>query len=469
MLRNAPPLHTLLLLATAVVVCVTPVSFAGKGKSPGVCRGKNCDTSPPAVSIADPTAGEAITGATTVTGSAADNGEILSVRVNVDGDVAREATGSTSWNSVLDSTTYGNGVHVITVTASDTAGNVGAASVAVRIDNQPPEPPLPPPPPPDPSLPPEPPAPPPSAAAPVVAPPVAPGTVGGYVFREIDRDGVFETDELPLSDRHLFLFDGAGTYLQNTRTNASGWYEFTGLRDGSYHVEFAPAAWWAIRDELVPDTTGTLLPARAIQLSGTARSDIGWRPIVRSDDPSSPLSSYVGASGLTVQSFDDVVSARAIHDRLMEGSLVGSEAPFVTIRFDFAKSGSTSTIASSSNGGPYEDYRASSDLTYLAWLDGDNELFHEYGHAWSLYYAFIVQQDPSFSAYLRARGLQGDARVNSSYAWNVRELIAEDYRQLFGTASARSATQLNRELPPASEVPGLRDFLTTTLTARPSP
>ena len=94
----------------------------------------------------------------------------------------------------------------------------------------------------------------------------------------------------------------------------------------------------------------------------------------------------------------------------MSGELVGAEARFVTVRFDFTKAGSTSTVATGSNS-VYTDYHATSNVTFLSWLEGDDELFHEYGHAWSLYYAYIVQQDPSLSAYLEARGLLGDARI----------------------------------------------------------
>lgn len=466
MTRNTSVFTILLLLATLLVVASAPMSHAGNGKGPGggYCNRKNCDTRPPTVSIANPTAGESVTGTAQMTGSAADNGEIVAIQVQVDDTNPWAADGGETWSTTLDTMLYADGSHLITVTATDMAGNVGAASVTVVVGNAP----APPPPPDDPPLPlPPPPPPPPSPATPVAPPVLAPGTIGGYVFQETDRDGVYENDEQALSNKHLFLFAGDGTYLGNTYSEANGWYAFAGLPDGTYRVEFAPAAWWAIREDWVPDTTGTVFPRRAVALIGSARADLGWRPIVRSTDNGSPLSSYVGPTGLTVKSYDDVVDAKVVHDRLVEGSLVGSEARFVTIRFDFAKSGSTSAVVSSSNGGPYESYDATSDVTYLSWLDGDGELFHEYGHAWSLYYAFIVQQDSTLAVYLAARALLGDPRVNSSYTWNVREMIAEDYRQLFGTPGARSQAQLNRDIPLAPDVPGLRDFLADTFTRAP--
>ena len=48
-------------------------------------------------------------------------------------------------------------------------------------------------------------------------------------------------------------------------------------------------------------------------------------------------------------------------------------------------------------------------------------------------------------------------------------MIAEDYRQLLGSPTAQAGNQMNQEIPPASQVPGLRDFLLNTFTTAPSP
>jgi hypothetical protein len=71
------------------------------------------------------------------------------------------------------------------------------------------------------------------------------------------------------------------------------------------------------------------------------------------------------------------------------------------------------------------------------------------------------------SAYLDARGLLGDPRIGTSYAWNPKELIAEDYRQLFGTPGARSARPLNGEIAAAGDVPGLSAFLAGAFRSAP--
>lgn len=401
------------------------------------------DTTPPAVAIALPSPGSSVVGDVSVSGNASDNGTISKVEVSVDGGSYSPAQGTATWSYTLDTTSLSNGAHTVAARATDEAGNAAFALETVSVQNAT------------------------SIGAPVARPPTAAGTLGGFAFQDLNRDGIFEAGEQPLADQHLFLYDAGGTYLGNAYTDAAGWYQFDDLPDGAYRVQFAPASWWAIRADWVPDTTGSLYAVSNVRLTSTASADFGWRAIVRSTDPNAPFSSYVGTNGLKVKSYDDVIPAKAIYDRLMSGLLIGPEARFTTIRFDFAPTGSTSTTAAST-GGAYTSYAATSNVSFVSWLDGDDGLFHEYGHAWSLYNAYIVQQDPTLAAYLRARGLAGDPRVGTSYAWNTREMIAEDYRQLFGTPSARAATQMNRDIPDAKDIPGLATFLGGAFTSPPA-
>jgi hypothetical protein len=286
------------------------------------------------------------------------------------------------------------------------------------------------------------------------------GTITGQTFNDLNRDGIFNGSDTALSDQRLYLYDANGAYMTNALSDAGGNYSFTNLADGDYTVQYAPASWWAIRNDWVPTTTnGSLQPQIPVSLHTAAMANFGWRKIVRSTDANNPVSSYKGANGLVAQSYDDAVSAETIFNSLMTGSLIGKEAQYVTVKFDFATTANTATLAVQSNG-VYNEYHATSYITYESWLDsGDRQMFHEYGHAWSLYYTYITQQDPTLAGYLKVRGIYGDARLNTSYAWNSRELIAEDYRQLFGSANAQIGGQINPDLPLAKDVPGLKDYL----------
>lgn len=293
----------------------------------------------------------------------------------------------------------------------------------------------------------------------------APATISGAVYQDLDRDKVQDPGETALSGKQVYLVDATGNDVARTVTDATGRYAFAGLAPGGYRVQYDSLAWWDIRSEWVlPDALRPDVPVSVGE--GEQRTlDLAWRRITRSTDVDRPITAWTGPEGLRVHSYDDVVTAREVYDAVKLG-LVQAEASRILVRFDWGATSDTATSVGRADDGTYSGYRAAVNVSYLSWLDrGDETLSHEYGHAWSLYYAYEVRQDPSMASYLQARGLAGDSRVNSGYAWSVRELIADDYRQLFGSANARSGSPLNRDIPPAAEVPGLAAFLRDTFTA----
>jgi hypothetical protein len=293
-------------------------------------------------------------------------------------------------------------------------------------------------------------------------------TISGRAFDDPGRTGVYQAGDPLLANQQLYLFDGSDNYLGTTVTAADGTYSFAGLADGPYTVQYASPDWWNLRDSWVPDTTGSLYPKINVALNGTAEADFGWRAIARSTSLSAPISEFVGPNGLTVESYDDVVSAQAIYNTIMTGT-VGAEAPFTTVRFDWMPASTTTTSVSESNG-VYSNYRAISYVSYDSWLDsGDLQLSHEYGHAWGSYYAYIIQQDATLQSYLQARGLSTNPDLNTTNMWSQWEILADDYRQLLGPPDARSVQQMNTAIPLASQVPGLGTFLATVFTRAPAP
>ncbi|HEX3564473.1 MAG TPA: fibronectin type III domain-containing protein, partial [Acidimicrobiales bacterium] len=161
-------------------------------------------------------------------------------------------------------------------------------------------------------------------------------------------------------------------------------------------------------------------------------------------------------------SYDDAVTPQQVYQALAQGGLVGGEGASETIRFDdLAPSASSSTSASYATiNGSIQNFTAVTSIGWESWLfHGDQTLFHEYGEAWGEFYSFDGQQDPGFAAYLKARGLYGNSNVGSSLAWQPAEMIAEDYRELFGDSTAQAAPQMNTSIPPASQVSGLASFL----------
>jgi hypothetical protein len=302
----------------------------------------------------------------------------------------------------------------------------------------------------------------------------ATGSITGMTFQDLNRDGTFSTGDVALSNQQIYLLSADGTtYIASAVSDTNGAYRFDGVSDGDYDVEYASPSWSSLRDGWTPTTTPTIWPKQLVHVAGTGTANFGWRPITRSTDVNAPIARFVAPSGLVVNSYDDVVAPADVYSILARGGLVGAEAAKEAIRFDWGSSSTTTIGVGQDAGGRYMNYAAVTNITWASWLDrGEQTLFHEYGHAWSLYYAYIAQQDPSFAGYLGARGLTGNPNLNSSYVWNVREIVAEDYRQLFATPAGAVPAQMNPYIPPAAQVNGLRDYLATTFeqpVAQPAP
>ncbi len=292
-------------------------------------------------------------------------------------------------------------------------------------------------------------------------------TVAGAVFEDTNRNGARDMGEAGMASHGLYLFTASGALVRNGITASDGSYRFDGLPPGNYLLTSTYDSWTALRTDWVPTTTGSLMPEQTVNAASSTTANLGWRRIVRSTVMGAPISATTGPTGLRVESYNDVVTASQLHATLATGT-IGAEATHVLVRFALGDTDMTSTSAGEGF------FAANVYVSYWSWLSqGAVTLAHEYGHAWSLYRAYMVWNDPSMAGYLAARNLTGDPRLNTSHAWNVTELIAEDYRQLLGPPSARSASQENAEIPRAADVPGLAEWLgatpptTTTTTTTP--
>lgn len=92
---------------------------------------------------------------------------------------------------------------------------------------------------------------------------------------------------------------------------------------------------------------------------------------------------------------------------------------------------------------------------------------HEYGHHFTFYYLLnhenAVPGEWMLSEYANARGLQSSSlahdTIDGEYIWNIAEIAAEDYVQLFGSENAiRSNTQMNINIPTAYETEELQKY-----------
>lgn len=290
---------------------------------------------------------------------------------------------------------------------------------------------------------------------------VGTGTLTGVVWKDLDRDGTQDAGEDPLPDQRLYVITSSGALAGTVLTDANGRWQLGSLAADTYRATFDNASWTALRHDWVPSTSaGTAFESSAtLADGGTARADLGLRPIGRSTDLSAPLSTATAASGLQVRSYDDAVAAPTVLAALEAGGSLGAAAATATVNFDYGTQVTNCVTSVSGSPGSYSSFSSTVWVDYLSWLDlGDEVLWHEYGHAWTYYADKIVQQDGEFSTYLAARGVTNDPRLHTSKAWDPSEMAAEDFRQLFGSPNAAAYPQANADLPRAADVPGLSDF-----------
>lgn len=419
------------ILLTLLAFALPSALGAGNGHGgQGSCKKHTCtstDTTAPSDAIVDPTGGAQVSKTITVTGSATDNVEVASVEVAVDGGAFKSASGTTSWTYTVDTTAYANGRHTIASRATDTSGNVGTAAVGVDVENAP--------------------AADTTAPSVAIASPADGSTVRGTVTvsgSASDAGGVADVD---------VSVDG-GTFV--TAGGTSNWshaLDTMGLTNASHTIT-----------------------ARATDNSGNSRSasvtvSVANATTSPSPPPTTSPTHMVTPEGVTI----DVNSAgpwtaQQIYDLLKPSALqLNLVGPHLTIRVQDTYSSQTTTSATKSGG----VYTAFSATIYLKGVNStfsvqpDAQIAHEYGHAWTLYHLYI-DHNGIWSSYLQARWtmadgsitLATDPRLDSSYSWSRSEIIADDYRLLFGDALAISERpqHLNPYIPLPNDVTGLRSF-----------
>jgi hypothetical protein len=233
--------------------------------------------------------------------------------------------------------------------------------------------------------------------------------------------------------------------------------------DGAFTPATGTTAWTIDIDTQPLSDAPHVISARAIDTNGLVST-----ASVIVDVLNGSTTHLVTPEGLTIDIAPEVTgwTAQQIYDILKPSAyqldLLG---PSLTIKVQTQYPSSATTSAGTS-GGVYTNFKA------IIYLDArstagfgvrpDYTVAHEYGHAWTLYHYYLTHQG-DWTPYLQVRGLVGDPRLGSTYSWTISELIADDYRMLFGSPAAVSqANYINRNLTDPRSVPGLRDWFTTT-------
>jgi hypothetical protein len=421
-------------VAAVSLLVLALAAGADAGRNGTTCKTRRCssDIRPPSAVIKTPAGGTVVAGTLTVAGTASDNVSVAKVEVSVDGGPYRLAKGTATWSLAVDTTVYPDSAHTIIARASDPAGNRATATVSVTSNNVPDD-----------------------VAAPRVTlvSPADGATVSGTLTvagTASDDIGVAKV-EVSVDGGPFRLAQGTGSWSLglDTTTYADGAHTITAKASDAAGRSSTTTASISVSNAPPPAPSPTPQPPPAPP--PPSDPSVAER-LVTPEGATIEIASDV--SGWTAQQVYDLLRANALQFELIGPSLK------VKVQTQYA-SGVTS--GASTAGSVYTSFtaimylKATANATFT--VQPDKVVAHEYGHVWTLYHLYLSRQG-DWSSYLATRGLAGDARLESSYAWSKAEIIADDYRLLFGSQSAiaQGPQHMNGDIPDPRDVPGLRDF-----------
>ena len=369
------------------------------------------DTTPPVVTIAAPSGGATVGGKVSVAGTAADAGGLAGVSVSVDGGLYQPATGTSSWTDGVDTSSLVDGTHTITARAIDMSGNAATASVAVDVQN-----------------------------ADTTAPSIQISSpAGGATLSGTATVSGTASDNVQVASVAVSVDGGAYAAAQGTTSWISS-LATGSLANGAHTISVRAT-----------DTSGNVATATvAVSVQNSLPAGVADQLVT---PEGATIQVATGVSGWTAQQVYDLLKPNAY-----QLALIG---PHLTIKVQTTYNTFTTTSAGTS-GGVYTSFNATLYLdarsNSLLLTRPDATIAHEYGAVWSMYHLYLTEQG-SWTPWLQARGLLGDPLLDSSDVWSKGEMIADDYRMLFGTPAAQSEMgYVNPAVPDPRTVSGLRDF-----------
>jgi len=241
---------------------------------------------------------------------------------------------------------------------------------------------------------------------------------------------------------------------------------------GSWQTATGTSSWsWSWSTTSVANGTHTVT-ARATDSAGNASTDSVSVSISNSTGSTGSTGSAPNTQGSwtspegvkinvsssgpwTINQIYSILAANAY-----ELNLIG---PHLTINVQDTTASQTAT---SGSGSSYQAVMYLKGVSSTFASHPDSQETHEYGHAWTQYH-LATQNGGSWSGYLNERWsssdgsvtLATDSRTGTSYTWNPSEIIADDYRLLFGTTAAQSLSHLNGYVVDPRQQPGLKSWL----------
>ncbi|MDX1929340.1 MAG: SdrD B-like domain-containing protein [Pirellulaceae bacterium] len=156
-----------------------------------------------------------------------------------------------------------------------------------------------------------------------------PGSISGNVFADLDFDCIQDANEKALESVLVELLDATGNVIATTRTNASGDFEFTNLRPGTYSVRETQPLGYFQGGQLAPATGGDdsvddVISAIVLK-SGMMVTEANFCEV-----PPATISGYVYQDGPVIKTKDGLAPAN-IRD-VRDGSKTVDDTPIAGVR-----------------------------------------------------------------------------------------------------------------------------------------
>ncbi|MFI4873940.1 MAG: SdrD B-like domain-containing protein, partial [Blastopirellula sp. JB062] len=160
---------------------------------------------------------------------------------------------------------------------------------------------------------------------------IKPGSIGGYVWSDVDDDCLFDDNEQPISGVVINLLDAAGNIIATTQTDANGHYLFENLLPGAYTVvEIQPAGYFqghqidmnGLADDSVQDTISRINITSGLDLDNHNFCEL----------PPATISGYVFQDGATFTTTDGNLPADALSQR--DGTRTPDDTPIAGVTLE---------------------------------------------------------------------------------------------------------------------------------------
>jgi hypothetical protein len=217
---------------------------------------------------------------------------------------------------------------------------------------------------------------------------------------------------------------------------------------------------------------GGALPRPAPARSGSA---FNFEPslMTRSNESPIGLTPMTTPEGITILVSAGPWTSQAIYEKLKENGLDATTGAGLIVRVQNVYPPTRITSGIERDHASRRSVRRWT-LWLYTWPGSDFSLMpdrviaHEIGLLWVAHH-FEGTARAFWGDYLRIRGLAGDERIDSTAVWKREEILADDYRLLFGSAAAveQYPRHVNRAIVDPRSVPGLRNFLIELATGTP--